>query len=313
MASFLVLALLLLIFLYVANTIRCLRQNLAIAKASNIHYVVVPVYSVSNWWLTTHRIWMPYLRKLPTWLTDPWLDLLPADWAWEMQYTPFKRMGVDTFMTVAPGGIQLWTAEAAVITQITTRRNDFPKPVEIYRLVDLYGKNVVSSEGQIWRQHRKITSPPFTEKNNHMVWAESLYQAQSMVKSWVGNSGEQSRTIKRVASDTMRLSLHIISQAGFGVRLLWPGIEDGEHSKELGQDRKEPQTGVVSNMGVSPGHSLSYTDALESLLHNLIPVMLLPRFLLREYADIIHLIDVDPNLVLRKSPFPIYKSSQFFI
>ena len=235
---------------------------------------------------------MPYLRKLPTWLTDPWLDFLPVDWAWEMQYTPFKRMDVDTFMTVAPGGIQLWTADAAVIVQMTTRRNDFPKPVEIYQLVDLYGKNVVSSEGQIWRQHRKITSPPFTEKNNHMVWSESLYQAQSMTKSWVGNSGEQSQTIERVASDTMRLSLHIISQAGFGVRLLWPGIEDGEQSKEAGHDAKASHGGVVSSVGVSPGHSLSYTDALESLLHNLITVLLLPRFLLREYAETLHVIDV---------------------
>jgi cytochrome P450 len=90
--------------------------------------------------------------------------------------------------------------------------------------VDLFGKNVVSTEGGVWRQHRKITSPPFTEKNNHLVWAESLHQAQSMVESWVGIDGARNKTIGKVADDTMRLSLHVISRAGFGVRLLWPGL-----------------------------------------------------------------------------------------
>ena len=51
------------------------------------------------------------------------------------------------------------TADPAVISQITTRRNDFPKPTAIYRSLDIYGKNVVSTEGAIWRQHRKSHQP----------------------------------------------------------------------------------------------------------------------------------------------------------
>ena len=75
----------------------------------------------------------------------------------------------------------MWTADADVIAEMVgTRRNDFPKPSHFYRSVNIYGKNVVSSEGALWRQHRRITSPPFTEKNNHLVWV-SVYVLSSFL------------------------------------------------------------------------------------------------------------------------------------
>ena len=91
------------------------------------------------------------------------------DYIWEKWYDCFKEIGSDAFILVAPGNNTLLVADAEAITQMTTRRNDFPKPTEIYKSIDLFGKNVVSTEGAYWRHHRKITSPPFTEKNNNLV------------------------------------------------------------------------------------------------------------------------------------------------
>ena len=187
-------------------------------------------------------------------------------------------------MTVAPGGIVVWVADASAINQIATRRNDFPKPIKMYGSIDLFGKNVVTTEGQVWRRHRKITSPPFTEKNNHMVWAESIHQAQAMLKSWLGDSRDGTKTATKVADDTMRLSLHVISRAGFGVRLLWPGIEDGASPELADEDAKVPDGVATSCVGVGTGHTLSYTDALGSLLHNIVVVLLMPRFLLSRFS-----------------------------
>lgn len=155
-------------------------------------------------------------------------------------------------------------ADAEAVNQITTRRNDFPKPTELYGSVDLFGKNVVSTEGSIWRHHRKISSPPFTEKNNLLVFRESISQAQSMITSWLGTTGQaDSKTLEHIAEDTMRLSLHVISRAGFGQTLKWPHEEVGK--------------------AVPEGHTLSYKDALESLLQNIIQVMLMPKVILCEY------------------------------
>ena len=182
------------------------------------------------------------------------------EFVWDKQYETFRTIGSDAFFIVSPGANTLYVADPEAITQITTRRNDFPKPIWIYRSVDIYGKNVVSTEGAIWRHHRKITSPPFTEKNNHVVWTESLHQAQSMVSGWVSPDAQSSGPIWDVAAQAMRLSLHVISRAGFGERLEWPHEE---------KDKTIPA-----------GHTLSYKDALSTLLENIIPVMLTPRWLL---------------------------------
>lgn len=164
-------------------------------------------------------------------------------------------------LIVSPGKILYITADPDAISQISSRRGDFPKPIEIYAGVDIFGKNVVTTEGQVWRHHRKITSPPFTDKNNHLVWKESLHQAQAMMDGWISPGSDSSGTLPNIASEAMRLSLHVISLAGFGVRLKWPHEE--KHAP------------------IPPGHTMSYKQALETLLLNLIAVMLTPKWILR--------------------------------
>jgi len=182
------------------------------------------------------------------------------DFIWAKLYDSFREIDSDLFLVVAPGATTLYVADPEAVAQITTRRNDFPKPTWIYSSVDIFGKNVVSTEGAVWRHHRKITSPPFTEKNNHVVWTESLHQAQSMLSGWVGKDDVESKPVWDVAAQAMRLSLHVISRAGFGVRLEWPHEE--------------------SDQSVPAGHTMTYKDALSSLLENIIVVMLTPRWLL---------------------------------
>jgi cytochrome P450 len=50
--------------------------------------------------------------------------------------------------------------------------------------LNIYGRNVVTTEGGDWRHHRKITSRPFSEKNNLLVHNESIRQANQMMKTW---------------------------------------------------------------------------------------------------------------------------------
>ena len=214
------------------------------------------------------------LQKLPESWTHPWLEVISPMCSWNHLYAFYEEQGTDTFLTVAPSQCKLWTGSPELITQITNRRNDFPKPIEVYKTIDIYGKNIVTLEGQHWREHRKIAAPSFSEKNNHLVWEESIHQAELMVKSWTGLSGNESRTINTLAEDTARLSLHIISRAGFGKRLLWPGVETSEI--------KDENVAV----GKGPGHTMTYTDALGTLLHSLITIVAVPRFLLSKSSHI---------------------------
>jgi len=190
---------------------------------------------------------------------------MTPDWTWNMLHEPFEQHG-DTFLVVAPGRNSLYVADAEAISQITSRRNDFPKPLEMYGAVDIYGKNVVSTEGSVWRHHRKIVSAPFTEKNNLLVWRESLHQAQAMLQGWMASGDGTNALVKNVSEDTMRLSLHVISRAGFGVRLSWP------------HESKQEKT--------SKGHTMSYKDALGTLLEHLPWVMLVKKSILGKHCDV---------------------------
>jgi cytochrome P450 len=151
-----------------------------------------------------------------------------------------------------------------------TRRAEFPKPVHIYGILDLFGRNVVSSEGNEWRRHRKITGPPFSEKNNHLVWTETLHQTQNMLKQWMGDSTDRSPVIDTTDEDAMRLSLHVITKSGFNLRLLWPGVEtpaENSASDALATEFEK-------------GHKISFMEAIGTLLKNVILVLILPEFVL---------------------------------
>lgn len=189
------------------------------------------------------------------------------DFIWDKLYESFKTLGSDVFIIVAPGANTLYVADADAISQITTRRNDFPKPTWMYASVNIFGTNLVSSEGAMWRHHRKITSPPFTERNNVMVWQESLHQAQSMMTGWVGKN-DRTGSIWTVATEAMRLSLHVISRAGFGVSLKWPHEEDAAP--------------------IPKGHTMSYKAAIETLLENILVIMLTPSWMLTRSPLKIH-------------------------
>jgi hypothetical protein len=247
-------------FLRIVQTYRIFTRNLAAAKSSGIPYVIVPIYLYSLTWGVLQKPVAPYLRMLPSCLTDPWLDLIFDDW-WTHQYGTFKKVGHDTFLTVAPGGNILHSVDAMVINQLTSRPRDFPKPLKLYEGLSIYGPNVLTTEGNVWRRHRKITSVPFNEKSNHMVFVESLRQAKAMTDDWIG-AKEESPPIYTVAKDTWRLSLYVISLAGFGKRLSGPDGETAEEESTHLEDGK--------------GHQLSYTKALTVLLESIIWLFIFP-------------------------------------
>lgn len=162
---------------------------------------------------------MTLLRLLNRILAAPsvtsWRLLATSLWPLKVRHAPFKKFGTDTFLIVAPGGNVLNTADAHVIAQILARGTDFPKPVAIYKQIDIYGKNVISSEGNAWRHHRKLTRPAFSEKNNQLVWKESLELSKVMISRLQGLSTGSS-TVVNVGEDIMRLSLDVLGRAGLG-------------------------------------------------------------------------------------------------
>jgi len=55
--------------------------------------------------------------------------------------------------------------DAGAVEDVLARRKDYIKPPNIYGSLDLFGRNVDSVNGEDWQRHRKITTPPFNERN----------------------------------------------------------------------------------------------------------------------------------------------------
>lgn len=262
-----------LISILILNVLLPLYLNIRRAQRSGLHYKLVPWYSYNR--AVSVIFSRTLLRALENWFPNPaptsWRRLVTSNWPWKLGYAPFKDLGTDTFLTVAPGGIIMQTADASVISQITSRGTDFLKATHLYTSVDIYGKNVVSSEGAAWRRHRKLTAPSFSERCNHLVWRETLEQSRAMLAKWKGMKGP--RGVRCVDGDTKILSLNVISRAGLGRKMEWP---------------REEGRNVSDENGLGSGHRMSFTYSIHYLLQHVLYVMVFPKWLLSKSPPLPH-------------------------
>ncbi|KAM0233702.1 hypothetical protein ACHAPO_006990 [Fusarium lateritium] len=167
----------------------------------------------------------------------------------------------------------MMTCNAEAIRQITCRREHFPKYVESYEILRVFGDNILTSEGAIWRNHRKVTSASFNEKNAALVFQEAIHQAQGLVKMWMGSGGQDSGTINTLDQDTMRLALNIIAYVGFGLKLLWPG--------ESLPAKANPKMAKYGSPEATAGHTMSFVTTIATALECILLILLVPRWILR--------------------------------
>lgn len=257
---------------YIINYAFALYKNIQKAKASGIPYVVVPFYTYNILYtLFGSRLLVRTDKYLSAPKPTSWRFLCRATWPWRVRYEPFRLLGTDTFITVAPGGLIFYTADPAVITQITTRRTDFPKPTWLYRTVSIYGANIVSSEGEVWRRHRKMTSSAFGEGNNKLVWSETIRVTLRLLEGWKAKKNGKVENVTSLLGDTMRLSLDVFGKAGFGRQLDVPGTEENQalHDED-------------GTTGLENGHEMTFVESLEVVLKKIFLIMVFPKWLLRK-------------------------------
>lgn len=106
---------------------------------------------------------------------------ITPDFSWIHHHGHFARHG-DTFLLVSPGAMHLFVANAEAIHQITTRRDHFPKYTDIYEILSQFGQNLLTSEGAVWRAHRRATAPSFNEHNVALVFRESVRQSLGLLR-----------------------------------------------------------------------------------------------------------------------------------
>ncbi|TVY14681.1 Cytochrome P450 6a8 [Lachnellula arida] len=218
------------------------------ARKTGLPIVITPAVPLNPFWLLSVRLFGPLTSSLPGYLGE-FLNYGRLTWYFQTKMRISERLG-PAFVIVSPGGMQIQLCDGNAVEELLCRPNDFPKPASYYHSLDVFGENLDSVNGREWQRHRKITAPPFNERNSNMVWIESLKQAKGMLRSW-SNAGEAGTT--ETSQDTMILALHVLTGAGFG--------------------RFYPFEKGMS--GPDSGHTMSFKEALHIVLKDYIVMLLL--------------------------------------
>ncbi|KAI0386865.1 cytochrome P450 [Hypomontagnella monticulosa] len=249
-----------------------LRHNIASAKRSGLPYFVVPISPWNRLGQIFNKFWVPVYKLLPRKYWQDIEPLLNLQWQYIYNHKVFEKLG-DAFLIVSPQRIIVFTENAEAIHQVTSKREAFPKPTEAYAILGQYGENVVTLEGAAWRMHRKITSASFNEKNAALVFKESISQTQGLVDIWLGPDGLGNKTVRTLEMDTRSLMLNIITNIGFGLKILWPG-------QEFPSDA-DPRLAKYSTQEPPEGHTMTFVDSLARTLDYLILLLVAPKWILK--------------------------------
>lgn len=219
-----------------------LALNYRKAKAIGLPVLLTPVDPSNVPWILCSSWLEPLLRKCLPFGWGDFVEYNTRDWNYDKIFALQERIG-DTFTIASPKQIRVFTANARAADDLCRRRRDFLKAVALYKPLEIFGRNVVTTEGDDWVRHRRVTTPPFNERNSVLVWEESKRQAADMLRTWA----DAPDGVTNPQSDTMMLALHVLTAAGFG------------RSFTFGKGLETP----------SDGHTLTYRDALSVILTNL--------------------------------------------
>ena len=211
-------------------TAQSLARNRAIAKASGLPYLERWVNPVNPFWLLYGSSFVRLCQRLGI-ATENMSRIYSYGWEANARSEVFEYVSSDVFLLAHPGGLQLCVADASVIYDILQRRTDFRRNMEEMAVLNVYGKNLSTTDDQEWQRHRKMTGVTFTEKNNELVWTQSLEQAKGMLTYWTERC---QKPVRSTSEDTKILTLNVLAAAIFNKVYAFQG--EAEESQNRHED-----------------------------------------------------------------------------
>jgi hypothetical protein len=156
-------------------------RNYATARKIGFPIVSTPIGFFSLFWTFAGSKLGPIFLKLPFELGD-FVNHTGIGGQFANRYHYHDRLG-PVLTIISPSEIEVMVADAAIANEILAHPKDFVKDQRIYQPLNVLGPNVNTVNGEVWQRHRRITTPPFNERNSGMVWKESIVQATSMLQT----------------------------------------------------------------------------------------------------------------------------------
>lgn len=208
-------------FLYITyialNRTHRLFINYRAAQKFGIPIKILPFNRQDNVWLFTWRYFYRLIKALPFGLGS-WIDYSFHGWNVNIRFKPHEDLG-DVFCFVTPNQNEITFIDPLAGLELEAKYKTWHKPQQHYHIFDLYGRNLLTANGDEWQRHRKITSPAFREVNYKLVWNEALQQAGKMFRiARQRSQGQGHNLMEDVRNDCIIMAMHVLSAVGFGHR-----------------------------------------------------------------------------------------------
>ncbi|KAI0024460.1 putative cytochrome P450 [Xylariomycetidae sp. FL0641] len=241
---------------YMVWAILCLEGNVRKARSLQVPIVRIPISSNNVLWILVQPHVYAILDRLPVaWSSWPRaVRFCRRGWAFADRADTHVELG-PVFALVSPEAVNLHFADPETVHDVMMRRGDFQRPTKELKLLELYGPCISTAKWEDWPRHRRVMATPFNETIMSFVWDESLRQAKGMLRWWTQASSSPSGGIPSYPKDTRTLSLNVLAAAGF---------------------RKSYEFRGSAEPDVGNDDAANYRDALQTVLDNIILLMLLP-------------------------------------
>ncbi|KAF2093274.1 cytochrome P450 [Rhizodiscina lignyota] len=236
--------------------------------------VFTRLYNLFRNYLAARKIGLPIVISLESWQDPLWIffgsyvrkslsalglwdrsepDYTTIGWPIYDRYDSHAKYG-PAFSIVTPFKTNVIVAENEAARELFKEWRVWIKNRELYAMMESFGKNVNSVNGDDWRRHRKVTAPAFKEANSKLVWNSAMEQANGLSKRWNENSKKSGGiTLRELRGDANIVAMHVLAAATFNIKY------DFEGGVEVSE----------------PGHEMSYGEAMKTIVHNL-SMMLVP-------------------------------------
>jgi cytochrome P450 len=217
-----------------------LARNYVTARKTGLPLLISPFNPFNPLWILSRPYINPFLSYLPFGLGNS-TKYNYLGYTWRDQNRLHTRYG-KAYIIVTPDENHLVVGDTQGCDQILRLYRNWTKNNRFNDPLNTFGRNLGTVDGEEWQKHRKITAVAFNDRNNALVWQESVKQSKQMLATWLSASVVQS-----TVDDLNLLALHVLASAGFG----------------SSYDFNSPLTAPA------PGHIMSYRDALTSILGNI--------------------------------------------
>ncbi|KAK5631625.1 hypothetical protein RRF57_007339 [Xylaria bambusicola] len=255
MASFSLFLAAIIVITHAIYTLSSLVNNIHKAKVIGLPYTLTPIHELERWAYVTDPIlrWFsrPYLLRGEGW--PRWARFMIKDWHYEDKGRAHREYG-SLFVVVSPGGLICYVADSHAALQINTKRRAFVKPPDKMKMLEPFGPNIGSTDGDLWKVHSRVASPSFDDYTQKLVWTETRRHTSMLVSQW--SASHEFAFEKGVYS----LTMDVMGTVSFGQQAAQNNDKGGHLPK---------------------GHRLSLLGALRGVIMHLPHILLVPKAVLR--------------------------------